>query len=169
MMGTLLGRVAVLLCVALLSGAPASESATAQGAPPPNSIEVVVNGVVKRTWAANELMRHRFDWVNPKGKFRPAVALTDALPAKEMGFSPESVTELKVLSRKSSFRFQGEAIAQLKELLLVVDLDKGGVWKLAVRTREGDDRLKALLGTRVALDGVRRIEVVTVPSAEPKK
>lgn len=159
----------VALAAGLCFGSAAAGEAGGQEAPP-NSIQVVVNGALKKTWTAGELMRSRFDWVNPKGKFRPAVALTDALAIKDAGFALDSVTELRVLSKKGGLDFKREALAFIRDLLLVVDVDRGGAWKLAVRTQEAEDSLKALVGVpRIALEGVRRIEVVAAPSSEPKK
>jgi len=137
---------------------------------PPNSIQVLVNGALKKTWTADELMRGRFDWANPKGKFRPAVPLTYALTFSGAGFAPAAVITLTVSGKKERIALTGEALAFLKDLLLLVDIDKGGAWKLAVRTEEGERKLKALLPDRsFTVEAVRRIEVSTGPASTKKK
>lgn len=161
-----------LACVLLLMGfaftaGTAGQAAGDRGAPA-NSIQVVVNGVVTKTWTADQLMRHRFDWSNPKGKFRPAVALTEVLAIKDAGFTLDSLTELKVLSRRESVTLRGKALARIKDLVLQVEVDKGGTWKLMPRNQEAEDALQKLVGPRIALEGVRRVEVVTGPAPGTK-
>lgn len=135
-----------------------------------NSIEIVVNGALKKTWTVDELMRGRFDWLSSKGKFSPAVPLTYALASKEIGVAENSITELRVLSKKDQLRFTGESLALIKDLILVVDIDKAGNWKLALRTKEAEERLKSLFNAqRISLEGVRRLEVVTAQAPGAKK
>lgn len=145
------------------SNLPASE-------PPPNSIQVAVDGVLRKVWRADELMGGRFDWANPKGKFRPAVPLTYALTSAPAGLPPQAVTAVTVLGKKGRLSLTGEALVFLKDLLLLVDIDKGGAWKLAVRTEAAERKLKALLpGRSFTVEAVRRIEVSTGADATKKK
>jgi hypothetical protein len=138
--------------------------------PQSNSIQVLVNGVLKKTWTVDELMGGRFDWLSPKGKFSPAVPLTYALAAKEIAVAENSIIELRVLGKKDKLRFTGESLALVKDLILVVDIDKGGNWKLASRTKEAEKSLNSLLkAERISLEGVRRIEVVTAPAPAAKQ
>ena len=157
----------LLLMGFALTASMAGQEAADRGAPA-NSIQVVVNGVVTKTWTADQLMRRRFDWANAKGKFRPAVALTEVLSIKDAGFTLDSLTELKVLSRRESVTLRGEALTRVKDLVLQIEVDKGGTWKLAPRNREAEGALRKLVGPRIAVEGVRRVEVVTGPAPGTK-
>ena len=158
----------VLLLMGFAFTASMAGQEAADRSAPANSIQVVVNGVVTKTWTADQLMRGRFDWANPKGKFRPAVALTEVLSIKDAGFTLDSLTELKVLSRRESVTLRGEALTRIKDLVLQVDVDKGGTWKLMPRNREAEGALRKLVGPRIAVEGVRRVEVVTGPAPGTK-
>ena len=140
------------------------------GDAPPNSVQIVVDGQLRKSWTTNELMGGRFDWLSPKGKFNPAVPLAYALVFKGAGFTPDSITELRIIGKKDRVQLSGEAVALLlKELILLSDIDKGGTWKLAARTPEAENDLKRLAShPRVAVENVRRIEVVTAARAKPK-
>ena len=130
---------------------------------PPNSVQIVVNSQLKKSWTTNELMGGRFDWLSPKGKFNPAVPLAYALVFKGAGFTPDSIAELQIIGKKDRVQLSREAVAHLlKELILLSDIDKGGTWKLAARTSEAENNLKRWAGhPRVVVENVRRIEVST--------
>lgn len=154
---------ALLLC-------PGVGDAQRSEEPPPNSIQVTVDGALKKTWSADQLMRGRFDWTSAKGKFQPAVALAYALAFKDAGFTEDSIAGLEVIGKKNRLRLAGGALAYLKELLLVVDIDKGGTWKLAARTREAENALKPLVkAPEISLESVRRIDVITGVRSTPKR
>ena len=168
-------RAARLVCAAILllvlcPGMGASQRSDSRaGVGPPNSIQIVVDGRLKRTWRADELMGGRFDWNNPKGKFRPAVPLTYALTFKEAGIALEAITELRVIGKKEKLNLSGPALGLLKELLLMVNIDRAGAWKLAVRTREAEDRLRSLVKpASISVEAIHRIEVSTGARAGSK-
>jgi hypothetical protein len=172
---SLISRAASLLCVASLilifsprlTGAQLSEARA--GEAPPNSIQVAVNGALKKTWTADELMGGRFDWNNPKGKFRPAVPLTYALTFKEAGIALDAITELRVIGKKEKLNLSGPALGLLKELLLMVNIDRAGAWKFAVRTQEAEDRLRSLVKpASISVEAIHRIEVSTGSRAGSK-
>jgi hypothetical protein len=167
--GVVLSAIAVAVFVSPGVGSEQRNEAGAAESPP-NSIQVAVNGVLRKTWRADELMGGRFDWANPKGKFRPAVPLTYVLTFSEAGFAPASITTLTVSGKKERIALTGEALVFLKDLLLLVDIDKGGAWKLGVRTEAAERKLKALLpGRSFTVEAVRRIEISTGADATKKK
>jgi len=136
-----------------------------------NSIQLVVDGVPRKTWTVGELMAVKFDFVSPKGKVSPSVPLTRVLHDPLSGVPAESVASVRVVSGKngapSSFVFKGPALSHLNDLILKVDVDKGGQWKLVCRDRKAEGTFNRILGRRVVLNRVSRIEVVTSPEKKP--
>jgi hypothetical protein len=137
----------------------------------PGAIQVIVDGEVRRAWTTAELMERRVDAPNLRGKFRPTVALTDVLPFDALGVSRERVAEVSIQGQApGGLRLTGAALGYLGELLLQVDVDKGGVWKLVPRTREAEAALGRLVGARrIVIQDVRRIEVTTGPASPVPK
>jgi len=134
-----------------------------------SAIQVVVDGEVRRVWTSAELMRWRLDAPNVRGKFRPMVALTEALPFEALGVVQDRVVEVSIQGQGRKLRLTGEALAHLGDLLLQVDIDKGAVWKLVPRTREAEAALTRLVGVgRIVVQDVRRIELTTGPVSGPR-
>jgi len=133
-----------------------------------NSIQLVVDGVPRKTWTVGELMAAKFDWVSPKGKVSPAVPLTLILHDPASGVAAESLAAVRVVTGKGhGVDLKGPALAHLNDLLLKVDVDKGGQWKLVSRDLKAEAIFGRILGKRVALAPVSRIEVVTSPDTKP--
>jgi hypothetical protein len=132
-----------------------------------NSIQLVVDGVPRKTWTVGELMAAKFDWASPKGKVSPAVPLTLILHDPSSGVPAGSVASVRVVSGKngapSAYDFKGPALSHLNDLILKVDVDKGGQWKLVCRDQESEDTFRRILGKRVVLARVSRIEIVSLP------
>jgi len=133
-----------------------------------NSIQLVVDGVPRKTWTVGELMAAKFDWVSPKKKVSPAVPLTLILHDPSSGVPAGSVASVRVRSGKSgSLEFKGPALSRLNDLILKVDVDKGGQWKLVPKDRNAEETLKRILGQRAVVARVFRIEVITSPQKKP--
>lgn len=136
-----------------------------------NSIHLVVDGVPRKTWTVGELMAAKFDWVSPKKKVSPAVPLTLILHDPLSGVPAESVASVRIVTGKNGapndFVFKGPALSLLNDLILKVDVDKGGQWKLVGRDRKAQDALDRIFRRRVVLNRVSRIEVVTSPEKKP--
>ena len=135
-----------------------------------NNIQLVVDGIPRKTWTVGELMAAKFDWESPKKKVSPAVPLTLILYDPSSGVPEGSVVSVRVGGWKGGgVQFIGPALSHLNELLLKVDVDKGGAWKLVCRDRKCDETFSHLhvVGKQVVLARVTRIEVVSSPQKKP--
>jgi len=134
-----------------------------------STIQILVDGEVRRTWTPAQLMPKRVDAPNPRGKFQPMVPLTEALPFEALGVARDRVVEVSIHGGSRKLRLTGEALTRLGDLLLQVDIDKGAVWKLVPRTRQAETTLTRLVGVgRIVVQDVRRIELTTGPVSGPR-
>jgi len=136
-----------------------------------NSIHLIVDGVPRKTWTVGELMAHKFDFVSRKGRVSPAVPLTLILHDPLSGVPAESVVSVRVVTGKNGapndFVFKGPALSHLNDVVLKVDVDKGGQWKAWGKDQKAQATLDRIFGRRFVLNRVSRIEVVTSPEKKP--
>lgn len=153
----------VFIAFALACG-PASDSSVApeQANDESNEIQLIVDGTLKKTWSVSELMRGRFDWESPNRKVSPAVPVSYVLFSEKGGLEEGSVSGITIAGHKGRVDLSGDTLPLLDNLLLRLDLKRGGAWQLVGRDLDADRRLETLAGDR-HLERIQRIEVLLGP------
>jgi hypothetical protein len=126
-------------------------------------IEVLVDGQVRRTWSGAELAAKQYAWRNLKGASRQVVDLTEAVPFDALGVPRDRLLALTIRGQ-GRLELRGEALEHLADLVLEIEADKGGAWKLIAKSAEADKTVAKLARVRRAVVGrVRQIELTTGP------
>ncbi|MFQ5458909.1 MAG: hypothetical protein ACE5FC_10740, partial [Myxococcota bacterium] len=148
----------------VLACGPASDSSVApeQANDESNEIQLIVDGTLKKTWSVSELMRGRFDWESPNRKVSPAVPVSYVLFSEKGGLEEGSVSGITIAGHKGRVDLSGDTLPLLDNLLLRLDLKRGGAWQLVGRDLDADRRLETLAGDR-HLERIQRIEVLLGP------
>jgi hypothetical protein len=160
-LSVLSGSAVLLLAAVPALGQSASPPAQPGDAPAPvggRQVQLLVNGVVKRSWRFEELRQLATDtWHGRGAKTRPAVMVTRLL--EMAGVSREDIKEIQFKGRKT-VTLSREKLAKLDELVLRTGTS-GGAWGLItdVRPTEPEDLI-------YKLPGLRRIEVVTATGSQ---
>ena len=140
-----------------------------KGAVASASLEIVVDGEVRRTWAGAELSEKQFIGRKLKGGFAPMVNLTDALPFEALGVSRERLVGVVITGGTGSLKLNGQALKHLDDLALEINVDKDASWKLIPKAGDAETALTQLVGgRRIMIRYVRRIELTTGPPSPPK-
>jgi len=154
--------VSSLLLGGLLLTAVALQAEGARG--DSNEIELRIDGKLSRNWTVTELMKGRFDWESPKGQIYPAVPLSYLLGSGDEAIDRKEIRMLRVVGRNQKFEIDAAHLPPLEDLLLRLDVARGGSWQLTARTEAARAMLEAL-GQERRIRRVWRLEITT--RAEP--
>ncbi|MGH7268066.1 MAG: hypothetical protein ACREMB_24880 [Candidatus Rokuibacteriota bacterium] len=165
-----LGRIAGVLALCLVAAAPAvgqdRQDPGRREADPRagrGTIEVLVDGAVKRTFSHEELTRLATEtWENARGRPHPAIGVWTLVT--EAGVSRDGVKALRLRTRGGrDLALTGETLTQADQYLLRTGRKmKPGVWRLVTRERPTDASAEPALPGSVV-----RLEVVTGPEGKP--
>lgn len=129
-----------------------------------NDIELLVDDVLVKTWHIDELMVHRIDWQSPQKRFFPAVPVTSILFDPASGLLPETMASITFYGVRDVLHLRRQALANLSSLLLKLDIDRGGEWKLGASDHRSEQLLAAANGLhQIKLKRLRRIELRRQP------
>lgn len=121
------------------------------------TVELVVDGTVRRTLGAEDLRRLATErWLSPGGRPHPAIPLLALL--REAGVEREAVTAVRIRGGAQTVALAGADLARLDQLLLRTGQKAGRPWRLVPREPSAEVRRR-----EYRVGSVRRIETGTAP------